>query len=84
MQKHPNNLYHHYETASALYTRGVLASDDSIKTAGEDILRYEVWRGSEYEDAYYKSLKRYKRSPKRDREVRGQIKALLSRGDKDE
>jgi len=86
MQKYPNNdtPYNHYDTASALYTSGVLASDYSIETAGEDILRYEVWRGGEYLKAYNKSLKRYKRTPKRNRELSDQIKALLSTGDNDE
>ena len=86
MQKYPNNdtPHNHYDTATALYTKGVLSADDSIKTAGEDILRYEVWRGGEYLKAYNKSLRRYKRSAKRNRELSDQIKGLLSRGDDDE
>jgi len=86
MQKYPNNdtPHNHYDTATALYTKGVLSDDDSIKTAGEDILRYEVWRGGEYLKAYNKSLRRYKRSAKRNRELSDQIKGLLSRGDDDE
>ena len=86
MQKYPNNdtPHNHYDTATALYTKGVLSDDDSIKTAGEDILRYEVWRGGEYLKAYNKSLRRYKRSAKRNRELSDQIKGLLSIGDNDE
>ena len=78
MQKYPNNPLEHYATATTLYTRGVVASDDSIKTAGEDILRYEISRGEEYLEAYYESLKRYKRTPKRNRELRDQIDHLLN------
>ena len=78
MQNYPNNPPDHYATATSLYTRGVIASDDSIKTAGEDILRYAISRGGEYRKAYDESLKQYKRTPKRDRELRDQIDQLLS------
>ena len=78
MQKYPNNPLEHYATATTLYTRGVVSSDDSIKTAGEDILRYEISRGTEYQKAYDKSLKRYKRTPKRNRELSDQIDHFLS------
>jgi hypothetical protein len=84
MQKYPNNPLAHYLTATAIYTRGVLAGDDAIKTSGEDILRYEIWRKGHYLDAYNKSLKRYKRTPKRNRELSEQIEGLLSIGDNDE
>ena len=57
--------------------------DDSIKTAGEDILRYEVWREGDYLKAYYESIKRYKRTPKRNREFTDQIEYLL-KGDNHE
>ena len=81
MEKYPKARYKYVLTATTLYTRGVVSddytSDDSIKTAGEDILRYEVWRGGGYEEAYYKSLKRYKRTPKRNAQLRDQIDSLL-------
>ena len=83
MQKYPNNPLAHYLRATAIYTRGVIASDDAIKTSGEDILRYEIWRKGQYLDAYNKSLRRYKRTPKRNRELTDQIKHLLSTGDDD-
>ena len=83
MQKYPNNSLDHYATATTLYTRGVVSSDDSIKTAGEDILRYEISRGTEYRKAYDESLKRYKRTSKRNRELRDQIDHLL-KGNYDE
>ena len=78
MQKYPNNPLEHYATATTLYTRGVVAGDDSIKTAGEDILRYAISRGGEYLKAYKESLKQYKRTPKRNRELSDQIDQLLS------
>jgi len=84
MQKYPNNPIAYYITATDIYTRGVIANDDAIKTSGEDILRYEIWRKGQYLDAYNESLKRYKRTPKRIRELSDQIKALLSTGDNDE
>jgi hypothetical protein len=77
MQKYPNNPPEHYAAAAALYTRGVVSSDDSIKTAGEDILRYEISRGGEYLKAYKESLKQYKRTPKRNRELSDQIDHLM-------
>jgi len=77
MQKYPNSGYSYASIASSLYTRGVVSSDDSIKTAGEDILRYKVGRDGEYLTAYFNSLKRYKRSPKRNREFRDQILSML-------
>ena len=58
MQNYPSNPIDHYATATALYTRGVIASDDSLMTAGEDILRYAISRGGEYLTAYKESLKR--------------------------
>ena len=81
MQKYPNSHYEYAVPATAFYTRGVLASDDSIKAQGEDILRYEIGRGAEYLEAYYESLKRYKRTPKRNAELRSQIDALLKGND---
>ena len=78
MQKYPNNPYAHYVTATTLYTRGMISGDDSLKTAGEDILRYEISRGGDYLKTYKESLKRYKRTPKRDRELSDQIDHLLS------
>ena len=82
MLKYPNSLIAPIPTASMslarkLYTRGVLEADDSISTAGEDILRYQVWRKGDHLKAYYKSLTLYKRTPKRNKELRSHITALL-------
>ena len=79
MQNYPNNPPNHYATATSLYTRGVIASDESLTTAGEDILKYAISRGGEYLTAYKESLKQYKRTPKRNRELSDQIDQLLSR-----
>jgi hypothetical protein len=77
LNKYPNAPYPFASLAVSLYTRGVIAADEAMWTAGEDILRYEVWRKGPYPEAYYKSLKRYKRTPKRNAELRDQIKKLL-------
>ena len=77
MQNYPNNPPDYYAKATTLYTRGVIASEEDLMTAGEDILRYAISRGGEYLNAYKESLKRYKRTPKRNRELSDQLDQLL-------
>ena len=48
--------------ACALRLKGELGQDKHLKEAGEDILRYEVWESERNLEAYFKSLKRLKRT----------------------
>ena len=77
MRKYPNPPFQYAHHASALYTRGIVATDESIWTAGEGILMYAIWRRGKYQEAYKQSLKRYKRTPKRNAQLIDQIDHLL-------
>jgi hypothetical protein len=46
--------------------------------AGEDIIRYEVWRGADYFDAYTASLKRLYRNKRASARLMTQIQDALS------
>ena len=72
------------ETAAYMYAQGKLAADESLATAGEDILRYEIWRQDKNKDgeyifrkAYDESLTRFKIGARRLAQVKGQIDKLL-------
>jgi hypothetical protein len=80
MRKYPNSPYKYASKATDLYTGGYI-EDESLWTAGEDILRYGIWRKGEYLEAYYESLKRYRRTQKRNAALRDQIDHLLNEGE---
>jgi hypothetical protein len=81
LQNYPHAKFHYKFAclASEFYTRGKMPDvvDVSIEDQGEDLLRYEVWDEGENLKAYYKSLKRYKRSAKSNRVLKARIDALL-------
>lgn len=76
---HAQSHYKHACLASEFYHTGVHENDMSIKDQGEDLLRYEVWDRwkGENRKAYFNSLKRYKRSAKSHRALKGRIERLL-------
>ena len=47
------------ERAATLLAKGFLELDNRLKNAGENLVRYEVWRGPEYLQAYVDATKRY-------------------------
>ena len=47
------------ERAATLLAKGLLELDNRLKNAGENLVRYEVWRGPEYLQAYVDATKRY-------------------------
>ena len=47
------------ERAATLLAKGLLELDNRLKNAGENLVRYEVWRGPEYLQAYVGATKRY-------------------------
>ena len=47
------------ERAATLLAKGFLELDNRLKNAGENLERYEVWRGPEYLQAYVDATKRY-------------------------
>ena len=47
------------ERAATLLAKGLLELDNRLKNAGENLVRYEVWRGPEYLHAYIDATKRY-------------------------
>ena len=46
------------ERAATLLAKGLLELDNRLKNAGENLVRYEVWRGPEYLQAYVDATKR--------------------------
>ena len=47
------------ERAATLLAKGLLELDNRLKNAGENLVRYEVWRGPQYLHAYIDATKRY-------------------------
>ena len=47
------------ERAATLLAKGYLELDNRLKNAGENLVRYEVWRGPEYLQAFVDATKRY-------------------------
>jgi hypothetical protein len=50
--------------ARELRLKGEMEVDSHLVTAGEDILRYQIWESNVAENAYYRSLKRLKTTKK--------------------
>lgn len=48
--------FSYIEYAASLYARGLLDLDDSLRISGENMLRYAIWMGCEYREAYLQSL----------------------------
>ena len=76
-RKYPCSPFKYVEVASYLYARGLIAGDVAIYTSGEDILRYAIWKGEKHREAYNKSLRRYRRTPKARARLEAEIDALL-------
>ena len=47
------------ERAATLLAKGLLELDNRLKNAGENLVRYEVWRGPQFLHAYIDATKRY-------------------------
>jgi hypothetical protein len=77
MKRYPKPPFKYVKPASVLYARGLIARDVSICTYGENILRYEIWRGEKHREAYNKSLRRYRKTPKARARLEAEIDALL-------
>ena len=63
--------------AANIYAKGELTSDSTVSMAGEDLLRYGFWKGSQYVEAYDVSLTLRAGSPKRLRKLKAMINDLL-------
>ena len=81
MKRYPKFLLKYAKPASYLYARGLIADDVAIYTSGEDILRYAIWKGEKHREAYNKSLRRYRRTPKARARLEAEIDALLKGND---
>jgi hypothetical protein len=60
-RRYPDAGYPRIKVAATLYTQGKLAGEQSIPRAAEGFLRYEIWRGEEYRNAFIESLKKYQK-----------------------
>jgi hypothetical protein len=75
--RYPSAPFQYVKASAGIYTRGVLAGTESLSSAGEDILRYEIWEGCKYRQAYEEALRRYKRTPRAIANLMEQIDQLL-------
>ena len=75
--RYPSASFPYVQVAAGIYTRGLLSRTESLSSAGEDILRYEIWQGDKYRQAYEDALRRYKRTPRALAKLREQIDQLL-------
>ena len=75
--RYPSASFPYVQVAAGIYTRGVLSGTESLLSAGEDILRYEIWEGPKYKQAYEEALRRYKRTPRALTQLREQIEQLF-------
>ena len=83
MTRYPKSLLKYAKPASYLYARGLIAGDVSMCTYGENILRYAIWKGEKHREAFNKSLRRYRRTPKARARLEAEVDALLE-GNNDE
>ncbi|MDA1127250.1 MAG: hypothetical protein O2913_00940 [Chloroflexi bacterium] len=63
--------------AGELVAKGVLASNNRYTSAGEDLVRYEIWRGLEHHQAYFKSLERYYGTKRALKQFRAQVQRAM-------
>ncbi len=49
---HEQAPYALLERAATLAAKGILGLDNRLRAAGFNLIRYEVWRGQDYLDAY--------------------------------
>ncbi|MQF67252.1 hypothetical protein FIM07_02275 [SAR202 cluster bacterium AD-802-F09_MRT_200m] len=66
------------ERAATLLAKGLLELDNRLKNAGENLVRYEVWRGPQYLQAYVDATKRYFGTKGRRDRFEKETRALIS------
>ena len=66
------------ERAATLLAKGLLELDNRLKNAGENLVRYEVWRGPQYLQAYVDATKRYFGTKARRDRFEKETRALIS------
>lgn len=65
------------DKAAKLYAKGVLSYDNRLQAGGEDIVRYEIWRGRDYLEAYFKAQERLRATMKRRERFRAEIRSVV-------
>jgi len=65
------------EKAAELCAKGIVDIDNRLIAAGEDIIRYEIWRGDEHLKAYFDSHERYYGTKRRRENFRERITAII-------
>ena len=74
---HEQAPYALLERAATLNAKGDLGLDNRLQAAGFNLVRYEVWRGQDYLDAYLEATKRYYGTKRQRDRLEGEAKALL-------
>jgi intergrase/recombinase len=66
--------------AAILKSKGLLELDMRLRAAGEDIVRYEVWRlEPEYMKAYLTAIKRYYGTKRQQEKWETELRVLLDK-----
>ena len=76
-QRCPNAPFAMVSIAAELCAKGILGFNNRYVAAGEDIIRYAIWRGEEYRQAYFKSLERYYGTKRALSRFRAQVQAAI-------
>ena len=74
---HKNAPYRLLDKAATLTAKGSLELDNRLWAAGTNIVRYEIWRGPSYLEAYLEATKSFLGSKKRRQEFEQQIRSVL-------
>lgn len=76
--QHEDAPYSLLEQAATLTAKGILGLDSRLRAAGTNLVRYEVWRGWEYLEAYLESVQLYYRSKRHRERVEREVRELLA------
>lgn len=81
-RRHPGAPFEVVSIAADLCAKGILVQNNRYISAGEDLLRYEAWRGPEYQRAYFKALERYYGSTRALERFRAKVQAAMGVAEK--
>ena len=77
--RHENAPFQVLDRAATLYAKGLLGLDSRLEAAGANLVRYQVWRGQEYLDAYLESTKKYYETKRRRDRLAQEVSAILGK-----
>ena len=69
--------FSYVECAARLYAKGLLGLDESLSISGENMLRYSVWRGGKYKEAYVRSLDGFHKTNVSKKRLRSWVNSII-------